>query len=146
MAPPRPLRTLVALLGAASVALVGAASVAAAQGAPGEVDYTPELPPTATYPIFADVAPTLGAPGTEFDDIGSGRGQVIADLLGPDPTDPSKVGPPDGIPDLIQCNSNSPVLPLGALPGEEEVVQIGDSVRPRGGSIASFGSTFGLVR
>ena len=108
----------------------GTASLAVAQGEPSGVDYTPELPPTATYPIFVDVAKTIGAPGTKFDDKGSGRGQVIADLLGPDPsdpTDPHKVGPPDGIPDILQLNSDSPALPLGAAPGTEEVLQIGSS-------------------
>lgn len=105
-----------------------AAAPILAQGAPGVVDYTPEPPPTATYPIFVDIAPVLGTTGTVVDDPGSGRGQCIADLVGPDPLhpgDPTKVGPPDGIPDIVQTNSDSPALPLGAKGGEIEVPAIG---------------------
>ena len=128
------------------------APLAGAQTGPSEVDYTPALPPTATYPIFQDVAPSLGNPGTAVHDIGSGRGQAIADVVGPDPSDPSnpnKVGPPDGIPDLIQANSNSPALPLGSPPGSEDVPKIGDTVRPclllRGESDGSYTDVTDLV-
>ncbi|MCZ6597669.1 MAG: VCBS repeat-containing protein, partial [Planctomycetota bacterium] len=95
---------------------------------PGVVDYTPVPPPTAPWPILANSAAWVGGPGTDFANVGTGRGQALVDVVGPDPTDPSnpdKVGPPDGILDLIQTNSNSPGLPLGAPPAFLIVPPIG---------------------
>ncbi|MCZ6596066.1 MAG: VCBS repeat-containing protein [Planctomycetota bacterium] len=97
------------------------AAVPAAAQDPSVVDYDPEEPPTASWPVFADATALVSAPGTVFADIGTARGQCRADVLGPDPSapgDPTRVGPPDGIPDLIQANSNSPALPLGASESE----------------------------
>ena len=103
-----------------AVSAVVLASVATAQ-TPGVVDLNPTPPPDVSYPIFADSSAAHSGPGTDFKDVGGGRGQALVDIVGPDPSDPTnpdKVGPPDGILDLVQTNSNSPALPLGSQPGE----------------------------
>ena len=108
-------------MGVGSVALrglgcVGLAWLCAFQTA-GVVDPNPTPPPAASWPVFVNEAALVGGPGTDFADIGTGRGQALVDVLGPDPLDPgnpAKVGPPDGILDLVVANSNSPALPLGA--------------------------------
>ncbi len=97
---------------------------------PSSVDLTPELPPTATWPIFTDVAAIIGSGGTEWADAGSGRGQLWADIVGPHPTDPLAVGPPDGLLDIVQTNSNSPDLPLGAGAGQVIVGAVGTTSAP----------------
>ena len=86
---------------------------------PGVVDYDPTPPPHATWPVFTQAGPAVSGPGTVFDDPGTGRGQAWVDVVGPDPADPANpaaVGPPDGILDLVQVNSNTPPLPLGPPP------------------------------
>lgn len=88
-----------------------------AQTLPSSVQYNPVPPPDTSWPIFRDIADQLSAPGSDFANEGVGRGQAWADVVGRDPSDPSnpgKVGPPDGLLDLVQANSNSPALPLGA--------------------------------
>jgi len=92
--------------------------VAAAQ-APGSADPNPTSPPTAPVPVFVNAATALssGGAGAAFDDVGTGRGLALVDVVGPDPSapdDPTKVGPPDGILDVVQTNSNSPALPYGS--------------------------------
>jgi len=104
-----------------------AAPVVAQQ--PSVVDLTPTVPPDVPWPQLANDSGAVSGPGTVFANTGSGRGQALADILGPDPNDPGNpglVGPPDGILDLIQVNSNSPPLPLGAAPGEEIVAGVGN--------------------
>ena len=84
----------------------------------GVVDLSPSLPPTAPIPRFVDASDQVTAGGAWADE-GVGRGQAWVDVVGPDPNDPSNpaaVGPPDGILDLVQTNSNSPVLPF--TPGD----------------------------
>ena len=103
------------------------APVAAQQ--PSVVDLTPTVPPDVAWPQLSNDSGSVSGPGTVFANTGSGRGQALADILGPDPADPGNpalVGPPDGILDLIQVNSNSPPLPLGAEPGEEIVAGVGN--------------------
>ncbi len=92
---------------------------------PSSVNLTPEVPPTATWPIFTDVAPMIGAGGTNWDDAGSGRGQLWADIAGPHPTNPLMVGPPDGLLDIVQTNSNSPNLPLGTVGDQVQIEAVG---------------------
>ena len=103
------------------VVCVGVLASASAAQTPGVVNLTPTPPPDVSYPIFADTSAAHSGPGTDFKDTGGGRGQALVDIVGPDPADPTnpdKVGPPDGILDLVQTNSNSPALPLGSQPGE----------------------------
>ncbi|MEM7308837.1 MAG: VCBS repeat-containing protein [Planctomycetota bacterium] len=110
--------------------LLGLTAAPAAAQLPGVVDYTPDPPPTATWPVLQEVGDSLAGPGTDYSDVGSGRGHSLVDLVGPDPADPgnpNKVGPPDGILDLVQTNSNSAALPLGAGPTEWIVEPIGTS-------------------
>lgn len=128
--------------------------------APSVVDTTPEPPPTAAIPSFVDVAPQIGSKsGPGFDDPGTGRGQAWVDIVGPGLTDPALPGPPDGIPDLVQLNSNSPSFPIGSGPLSWTIAPVGDVHRPclvyrsePGGSLtemagamsAPSGSGFGL--
>ena len=100
---------------------------------PSVVDLNPVQPPTASWPVFVDVAGAVSSPGTVYADVGSGRGQALVDLVGPDPSDPgnpNKVGPPDGLLDLVQTNSNSPGMPLGAPPSFWVVPPIGTQQLP----------------
>ncbi|MEM7310489.1 MAG: FG-GAP-like repeat-containing protein [Planctomycetota bacterium] len=100
---------------------------------PGVVDWDPTPPPTASWPVFVDIGDQVGAPGTDFKDIGSGRGQAWVDVVGPDPSDPGnplKVGGPDGVLDLVQANSNSPGMPIGLPPMFWTVPEIGTQQAP----------------
>ena len=109
-------------------ALLCTLGASASAQTPGVVDYTPELPPTASWPVFVDVGDQKGLAPTDFKDTGSGRGQAFVDVVGRDPSDPTnpfKVGGPDGLLDLIQANSNSPSMPIGAPPPLEIVPDIG---------------------
>ncbi|MEM7308838.1 MAG: CRTAC1 family protein [Planctomycetota bacterium] len=101
-----------------SLALLASLALGAPLAAqvPGPADPSPPLPPTATWPDFVDTAPSLGV-GSDFDDRGTGRGLALIDIVGPDPADPlnpAKIGPPDGILDVVETNSNSPALPYGS--------------------------------
>ncbi len=115
-----------------ALALILVTTSASAQLA-GSVNTNPTPPPEAAWPIFVDVAGSSGAQGTNFADPGVGRGLAWADVVGPDPADPTNpnaVGPPDGILDVIQANSNSPALPLGAGPSTWITPPIGSSPSP----------------
>jgi len=90
----------------------------------------PLPPPDVSYVTFVDRAASLGNPGTEFDGPDVGRGVAWVDVVGHDPTDPSLPGPPARGLDLVVSNSNSPALPLGALPGTELVPAIGSDPGP----------------
>ena len=82
----------------------------------------------------------MSGPGTVYSDEGTARGHAWVDVVGPDPADPADpdgIGPPDGIPDLVQTNSNSPALPFGAgsspfvvSPGQWTVPPIGTEHAP----------------
>lgn len=103
-------------------------AIAAPVQAPGVVDLDPTLPPSATWPQFANLTGSVAGPGTLFGDKGTGRAVAWVDVVGPDPAnphDPMGVGPPDGLHDLIVANSNSPELPLGATAAEWVTPPIG---------------------
>ncbi len=106
-----------------------ALALASAQ-TPGIVDNSPEVPPTATWPLWEVATSAVSAPGSPFDHPGSARGQAWIDIVGPHPTDPGGIGPPDGRLDLVQLNSNSPALPLGAPLGQQVTPAIGDENFP----------------
>ena len=113
----------------ASLALAWALAAGPRAQAPGPADTNPPTPPTASWPMFVDTAPGLGSPST-FADPGTGRGLALVDVVGPDPADPTnpdKVGPPDGLLDLVQTNSNSPALPYGSDASTWVVPPIGTS-------------------
>ncbi len=111
-------------------ALLGTLALAPAAHAqfPSFVDTTPTPPPTATWPVFSDIAGSLGSSGADLADDGTGRGQVWADLVGVGPG--GELTGPDGITDWYQANSNSPALPTDVPPGEAEVPPNGSSPRP----------------
>lgn len=92
------------------------------------VDLDPQFPPTATWPVFQDVSDALGKGGAELADIGTGRGQVWADLVGAGPG--GELTGPDGIPDWYQVNSNSPALPSNVPPSQALVPANGSVIRP----------------
>ncbi|WP_419191602.1 FG-GAP repeat domain-containing protein [Engelhardtia mirabilis] len=65
-----------------------------------------------------------------YDNIGTARGQAWVDIVGPGLTDPSLPGPPDGLLDLVQLNSNSPAFPAGAGPGAWTIGPVGTIQHP----------------
>lgn len=100
---------------------------------PGVVDYSPVPPPNSTWPEFLDVAAGIGNPGTNFADPGAGRGMAWVDVVGRDPLDPgnlNKIGPPDGILDFVQVNSDSPAFPLGAVYPNWDIPPVGPTSSP----------------
>ena len=126
---PHPFRaTFIPALALAILSGFGSGSVSAQ--VPGSVNPSPTPPPSVSYVTFVDQAASLGNPGTEFDGPDVGRGVAWVDVVGHDSMDPSLPGPPDGILDLVVSNSNSPALPLGALPGMEDSPAIGSDPGP----------------
>lgn len=111
-----------------SLAALLVLSPAALAQFPSFVDNSPALPPTASWPLFVDVAGSLGAGGADLADDGTGRGQVWADLVGVGPG--GSLTGPDGIPDWYQANSNSPALPFGVPAGDLIVPPNGTNTRP----------------
>ncbi len=101
------------------------ANRAAAIQIPSSVDLTPVAPPTAQWPIWVLDNASVSSPGTPFANTGSARGQALVDVVGPHPSDPLGIGPPDGVLDLIQLNSNSPGLPLGAPTAQQVTTPVG---------------------
>lgn len=97
----------------------------------GPADLDPELPPTAAVPVFVDMAAPGGDQPPSVADQGTGRGQIWVDIVGPSlEGSPELPGPPDGVLDLVQFNSNSPALPLGASGGPDGIPSVGSSSSP----------------
>ena len=122
-----------------AVAALGATAVLLAFSVPldaqrrGSVNYNPAPPPEVVWPMFVDDSASMGSPGTVVADPGVGRGIAYADVVGPDPDHPlalDRVGPPDGLVDIIQVNSNTPGLPLNVPPAQWVTPPIGATFQP----------------